>query len=497
MSNSIKTFNAAPQASILIESMRDIGYGLETALADIIDNSITAGAKKIDLLVSPEENNAKVGILDNGQGMSEDELLIAMRPGSQNPLNSRNTSDLGRFGLGLKTASFSQCRKITVVSRKNGKISAAIWDIDYVARVNDWLVQVPENLESILWADKLEDSGTLILWENLDRVIGKDASDNKGNLASKIEEACKHLELVFHRFISKEQGVPTVEININNRPLKAFDPFNSKHPATIEDPDEVIRFNEQDIILKTFTLPHHRKVTPREWEYYAGKEGYLKNQGFYVYREKRLIIYGTWFGLARQTELTKLARVRIDMPNGLDSEWKIDVKKASANPPMQVRERLRKIIESIGGKSKRIYTQRGKKLTADSRLPVWNRIQYDGEIVYEINKKYPLLLELSAKLTNDQSLGFWRIVELIESTLPMDAIFADLSNTPEQIGEHKITDETLKHTLECAVRSLKGEGVSEEDLVQILKLAEPFRSHQERTEIFLNNLINGDATNDQ
>ena len=121
-------------------------------------------------------------------------------------------------------------------------------------------------------------------------------------------------------------------IALNDRPLEPYDPFHSRHPATVIGPLEHIKLGRLTVSVQCFTLPHHRKVTPAEWDRYAARAGYLKNQGFYVYRGKRLIIYGTWFGLARQMELTKLARVRIDIPNRLDAAWKIDVKKASAHP---------------------------------------------------------------------------------------------------------------------------------------------------------------------
>jgi hypothetical protein len=135
-------------------------------------------------------------------------------------------------------------------------------------------------------------------------------------------------------------------ISLNNLPLQPFDPFHSDHPATIRGPEERIRLAGQEVVIQTFTLPHHKKLRPDEWERYAGTAGYLRNQGFYVYREKRLIIYGTWFGLARQENLTKLTRVRVDMPTGLDAEWKMDVKKATAQPPSQIRERLRHLLRN-------------------------------------------------------------------------------------------------------------------------------------------------------
>ena len=145
----LRTVEAAPRAAMLIESMRDIGYSLGTALADVIDNSITAQASQIELFADSTGKDFKISIVDDGYGMSEEELLDAMRPGSQNPLESRSQEDLGRFGLGLKTASFSQCRKLTVVTRKEGKTSAAIWDLDYVALTDKWLLQIPNDTQNI------------------------------------------------------------------------------------------------------------------------------------------------------------------------------------------------------------------------------------------------------------------------------------------------------------------------------------------------------------
>ena len=172
----MKTINAAPKASMLIESMRDIGYSLETALADVIDNSITAGARKIEILTSPDDTELKIGILDTGSGMTEAELEDAMRPGSRNPLDSRGNADLGRFGLGLKTASFSQCRRLSVLTRKNGKLHGAIWDLDFVAEKNDWLVQIPDDISRIPWTSRLTADGTLVIWEKLDRVVEDDGT---------------------------------------------------------------------------------------------------------------------------------------------------------------------------------------------------------------------------------------------------------------------------------------------------------------------------------
>ncbi|MDO8586693.1 MAG: ATP-binding protein, partial [Armatimonadota bacterium] len=246
-----------------------------------------------------------------------------------------------------------------------------------------------------------------------------------------------------------------------------------------------IKVAGQRVTVQTFTLPHHQKVSVAEWERYAGRDGYLKNQGFYVYREKRLIIHGTWFGLARQMELTKLARVRIDTRNGLDAEWKIDVKKSRAQPPYQVRERLRRIIETIGANSKRVYTARGRRLTADSRLPVWNRVQDKNEIVYRMNPDHPVFVDFLSRLSEEMKGDFSRIMELAGSTLPMDALFADLGGAPEKVTGNLTTEATLRYAIETTFKRLRDAGVSQDDISDMLKLAEPFRSNWLRTEEML------------
>lgn len=482
----MRTVNAAPRASVLIESMRDIGYSLETALADIIDNSITAGAGNIHLFADSSSSDVKIGILDDGEGMKEAELLAAMRLGSKSPLEERHLADLGRFGLGLKIASFSQCRKLTVVTRHKGKTSAAIWDFAHVAKTDDWLVQIPKKLEGIPWVDQLGKKGTLVIWEKLDRIVEKDGTKNGlTHFIRRMDESREHLELVFHRFLAGESGLPKIRMFLNECPLQPFDPFHSSHAATIGGPPEKIKVGGHIVTVQTFTLPHHRKVTPAEWERYAGRAGYVKNQGFYVYRQKRLIIHGTWFGLARQMELTKLARVRIDMPNGLDSEWKIDVKKASAQPPYQVRERLRRIIETIGATSKRVYTARGRKLVADNRLPVWNRIQDKNEIVYRLNQEHPVLSDFIKRLPEKLKKDFFGIMEIAGSTLPMDALFADLGGEPDKVYGNETSDETLQHVVTTTYKQLLDSAIKSDEVIEMMRLAEPFRSNWQRTEEIL------------
>ena len=473
---------------MLIESMRDIGYSLETALADIVDNSISAGATIINIFVNTSEGDASVAIVDNGDGMSEEELLEAMRPGSRNPREDRAQSDLGRFGLGLKTASFSQCRRLTVVSRRDGQTSAARWDLDHVAETDEWLVQMPDHPDVVARRENLPERGTLVLWEKLDRLLEPKRSDGGvAHFIQLVDAAREHLELVFHRFLLA-RGADRVQIFLNQRPLDPLDPFNSNHPATIAGPAEVIKVGDHVVSVQTFTLPHHSKVTADEWERFAGSEGYLRAQGFYVYREKRLIVHGTWFGLARQVELTKLARVRIDIPNGLDAAWKIDVRKASAQPPFPVRERLQRIIEPIGATSKRVYTTRGTRLVSDERLPVWIRTQDKGKITYRINVEHPMVVDFRSRLPAKYRGDLLKVLELAGAVFPMDALFADLGGAPESVVANQLEDSTLLQAVRTAREHLRSTGLSARDVGDVLNVAEPFRSNWARVETILNEL---------
>lgn len=483
-----------PDASALIESMRDIGYTLESALADVIDNSITAGAKNVRILVTPGLEDPRIAVVDDGAGMSSAELRQAMKPGSSNPRSDRHPDDLGRFGLGMKTASFSQCRKMTVVSRRSDETSAASWDLGLVARLNAWRVTFPDPRE-VPFVEELGESGTLVVWENLDRLVDDEHSEeSRAYLTRRIDEARRHLELVFHRFLSPEKGGRRVKIELNGAPLKAFDPFHSAHGATQHGIEEVIHVGGSDIRVKPFTLPHHDKVSHQDWEHYATTTGYVRSQGFYVYRANRLIIYGTWFGLARQAELTKLARVRIDLPNELDAEWKVDVLKSSAQPPRLVRQRLARLLEPIVGASKRTYKKREVRLTSENPVPVWERTLSGSAISYRISSDHPSIVALAARLAEDELADFRRVLEIVSASVPAEAIAADLSATPHEFRSPAAHDDTMRYATETLFTHLRSAGMGIDGIRATCRATEPYRSSLELCERVLDELMQNEET---
>lgn len=238
-----------------------------------------------------------------------------MRLGSTDPREERAIGDLGRFGLGLKTASFSQCRRLTVVSRQHGEIAAFTWDLDTVVKENSWSVLERTDFDSIFAIDELPSTGTMVLWEKVDRLTGRNGA-GKVDYERVISESQDYLSLVFHRFLSGERNTQKISISINGRALDPIDPFNIANEATQASPEEVVC---PGVTLRSFTLPHISTYEDkREYDRYGLPGGYLRNQGVYSYRAKRLIIFGTWFGLAKKTALTQLTRVKIDIGTDQD-----------------------------------------------------------------------------------------------------------------------------------------------------------------------------------
>lgn len=453
-----------PEPSILIESLRDIGYSFESALADIIDNSITAEADDVQIFALPVDD-FKVAIVDNGQGLSKNELLQAMKLGSTNPREERKVNDLGRFGLGMKTASFSQCRRLTVVSKCEGETSAFTWDLDIVVRDNKWHVLERKDISDIPFIERLGSTGTLIVWEKVDRLTG-DRGSGRVNYERVISEAQDHLQLVFHRYLSGETGIQKMNMSVNGRPLIPLDPFNSTNKATQTLPVEQV---SPGVSLQAYTLPHRSNYeSEQEYEKYGLPGGYLKNQGVYIYRAKRLIFYGTWFGLAKKTSLTQLSRVKIDIDNNQDEVWKIDVKKVSAQMPEAVRERVSALAQRIGAPSKKVYKRRGARLTSPDVYPTWVVERSDGKNTYRINRDHPAIASLLASSDEEHLREINSVLSLVESSFPKEALYYDLSNNAEGVNFPNLNEEDFKHNVVSFFAALSQAGKSDETILSIM-----------------------------
>lgn len=427
---------APPRANAMMEALRGLGYSAATALADVIDNSIAAGGSRVDLIFSWNGTESTIIVLDNGEGMDEHELDLAMRLGEKNPLDKRAAHDLGRFGLGLKTASFSQCRRLTVASRKAGGIYCLRWDLDVLAASDDWhLLEGPAGgSEGLLAPLNFQNSGTLVLWEKPDRVVTPGFSEQ--DFLDLVDRVERHLAMVFHRFLNGPQ--PRLNLTINGRPVEPWDPFLTRHTATWSSLVERIASDGGGVEVQCHVLPHKDRLDACEHDSAAGLDGWTAQQGFYVYRNERLLVAGSWLGLGRGRSWTKeeahrLVRIRLDISNTADADWKIDVRKSTARPPVSIKERLTRLAEDARERARRVFAHRGQIVRTGNGEPMlmaWRVEHFKGGIRYRIDSDHPavrIVLDDAGALEPQ----IRAMLRILEETIPVQRIWLDTAEARE------------------------------------------------------------------
>jgi len=471
----LKTISLPPHAPTLIESTRAIGYTLESAIADIVDNSVSATASSVEIFFFPI-GDSYIAILDNGNGMNAGELETAMRYGSQNPNDKRVATDLGRFGLGLKTASLSQCRTLTVASKKDGNIEVRRWDIDHVIQTEEWsliILETEEEINSIPRIDNLREleRGTLVVWQNLDRLkVGELNFDR--SMGRKMDDVRAHLSLVFHRYLSGETGLKKLQIKMNETAIGYEDPFLTRRNTQVM-ADEELFIDGVKVIVRPYILPHISNLSAEEIEELGGKEGLRKSQGFYVYRNKRLLVWGTWFRMMQQGELSKLARIQVDIPNDLDSIWTLDIKKSTAIPPEIVRNNLSSVIERLAEHSKRTWVFRGKKETHDSIVHVWLRFKgKQGGSYYAINRDHPLV-EVFDDASPQTKRNVENLLNTIEAGLPLSSLYLDMNSDKPVENDVDTTIQEVEELLKGLLAQIST-NAGKAELMDRIAVSEPF-----------------------
>ena len=479
-----------PSAASLTASLRDLGYSLETAIADLIDNSISADATDIQLFCDMSRNLPVLVIVDNGCGMTESAVIAAMRHGATDPRKERGPKDLGRFGLGLKTASFSQCRRLTVVSIVKGEFAGAEWSLARIEKDDDWFIAVldQEEIAGQPFFDTLGDTGTLVIWRDLDRLFEEETGLRRDEIVNeKFAAVERHLSLVFHRFLAGEvKGRKKLAIRINGHPIAPFDPFCQRNAATQILPEETVWIDDMVVTMQPYILPHHSRLTASEYNFYQDRSDFISNQGAYVYRNGRLMAWGDWFRLVPKGEATKLARVQIDFPNSLDEAWTIDIKKSRARPPRVVRERLRQIINKITARSVTVHRGRGQKLFEESAAPFWERYADHGGISYAINTQHPLVASLSARLATENAEMLRMVLDSIAASLPVEMIYSDYSTHPREVGQAAADESRTLDRLNCLKQALYGDGPGDpKAFLQIVRSTRLFDGQIETAEQFI------------
>ena len=477
---------APPKATAMIEALRGLGYSTATALADIIDNSISASASSVNVEFTWDGDHTRITVLDDGHGMDEQELDRAMRLGERNPLDDRSPDDLGRFGLGLKTASFSQCRCLTVASRKGASVSCLRWDLDVIAGSDDdgwYLLEGPSPGSEALLRVLAAAPGTLVVWERLDRVVT--AGFTRQDFLDLIDGVERHLAMVFHRYL---EGLrPRLRLTINGTPVKPWDPFLLHHPTTWSSPVERFGSPPHTVEVQCHVLPHKDHLDPATIASAAGPDGWTAQQGFYVYRNARLLMAGSWLGLGQGRSWTKeeahrLARIRLDLPNSVDRDWKIDIRKSIARPPAAIRARLSRLAEDTRRRARDVFAYRGQIVrthAAGEVAQAWRAEHYRGGVRYCIDASHPAV---KAVLEDAGILGprIRAMLRIIEETVPVQRIWLDTAEGREtpRVGFAEQSPAEIMAVLEVLYRNLvRRKGFSPVQAREQLLRTAPFNDH--------------------
>ena len=481
MADGVDWEEVPPDPGATIESLRSLGYSPGSAIADLIDNSLAAGATEVRIVAEwPEKTDPWVAVIDNGCGMTEDLLRQAMRIGSTNPLDQRTERDLGRFGFGLKTASFSQSREVTVTSKTKTMAAFAVraWDLDRVQRTGRWMLRrsAPSDAAPILATLQRYNAGTTVLWRRL-TTLATDEDRSLGELRREFRrhlgDIAAHLAEVFGRFLATRR----LKISVNGHTIAAWDPFLTSNDATQELGLEELKYRGQIVTVRPYVLPHEMMLRAKEKETAGGPNGWNEQQGFYVYRGDRLITAGDWLGLGMpRDDLHNLARISVDIPSGLDLSWKLDITKASVHPPDALRKDLIRIAQFTRKRAAGVKRHRGapvRKRGVERVEQLWvQRATRQGPQL-RINRTHPLVAHVLREATTPKR-DISALLSVLEETIPVLLLPAERQEDPPLADE---PPETIARLAEVVYESLLKRGLTRGEARQRLVNTEPFNMY--------------------
>jgi len=472
-----------PSASATILSLRAFDYDLASALADLVDNSITAGAKKIEIKPKWDKEKSSIAVIDNGRGMSVSSLHEAMRFGSTSPSQRREPHDLGRFGLGLKTASIWACRRLTVLSKEiGGQVAVRTWDIDHVVETNSWMVGdkvVGEVGLGYLEVLKNMISGTIVIWEKMDTLLagGVDVASirSEDSFNHSFAEAIKHIGMVFHRFIE----IHGVDITAGAVSIVPWNPLVS-NPLPELVPADNFTYKGAPIKILCGIMPHPKRLSQQEAKNVGGPLDWYAQQGFYVYRRDRIIVAGGWLGLLRPADHYKLARIAIDVPNSIDLDLGVSVTKTNISLPDGLKVRLKQAAEPLRERAYSIYRHRGRKALASPTSGdiefAWTKMEKteNGLTYFLVNKQHRLYRKLRDSVSDKKPLELF--MNLLEQTLPTADIGLANSNKPDSVAGvfEGDTDEQRLKKFQDAFLVYKTMFKNDFEAKEMLKITYPF-----------------------
>jgi hypothetical protein len=462
-----------PSAAPVIHALRSIGYNPSTAVADLVDNSLDAKASVININFEYNESDGMITITDNGTGMNDEMLQTAMNIGSKDPRAKRGANELGRFGMGLKTASFSLGKRLSVLTKYEGVYHERCWDLDHVSECNEWqlFTSIPEEVKQKMGTID-GTSGTIVCIDKLDRFMGYGGKRTlkETSFFNKVSRINRHLEFVFHSILEKGN----IQMFINVKEIVPWDPFMRYHEHTIEGEMQVLRINENRIRVQYFILPHASHLNEPEYKKAGGYKGWRDHQGFYIYRENRLLYFGDWMGLFPKDASAQLARVRIDLPNAADSDWQVDIKKSGINLPEEAKRRLEAISAIARKVSKEIFYFRTQSMrpgqTFKGSLNTWEQSGREDGPQFILNRNHPILSELFKKMDDETAKLLNLYLKFVQLGSPSNII--DSPKVPEEIIQ-EVSDAQKELVIQFASTLLKINVAGDEEQLLNMLITQP------------------------
>jgi hypothetical protein len=470
--------DVTPNPEFLIKSISEQGYSFEAALADLIDNSISADASKVEILIDTNNAPYTLFIADNGTGMNEEALKNCMRFPSQSPDDERVNSDLGRFGLGMKTASFSQTRKFTTLSRVRGteKFSARTWDLELLKN-NKWnlLVNSPESIRNRIGQyQQISTSrfngfenfnaNTVIVWEGLYKFEQYLKEKNREDaLFKEIDIIADHLSLVFHRFMEKSKN--KLQIRINNQLLEPFNPFPTKEKDFRSLEFRKRNFGNDSIKIEGFVLPSRSIKESKEglsiWA--TKKRSLMDMEGIYIYRANRLILFGGWNGLIKKAPRLQLARLQVEIGNNADHLLHLNVAKSQVIIPHELKSAFKNYIDDLKLEAEREFFNKGikqfKETKEKNNIQLFERKTSSKGPVLEVNRDFELVRSLLLDLDNKQTAKLNMLLSMVNTRI--NKIRSTQTNQSFLDGVNLSKEELIMN-----IKDLKSRGVNSTTISQ-------------------------------
>ncbi len=494
-------YEANPNPEFLIKSIAEQGYSLETALADLMDNSITANASRIEVLTKIDIEPFTLFLSDNGDGMSKESLRKNMQFPSKSPEDLRDSSDLGRFGLGLKTASFSQTRAFTVLSRKKGTkfFSGLTWNVKHLKDSGKWEMiinsdkEITEILEQYnnISNDHQNSSNdfipnTIVVWKGLYKFENfLDVKNKQDALKEEITNTTsEYLSIVFHKFMERQSN-PLI-IRINNTLVKPFNPFPKSNLRELEPLQK--EFGKDIVKIQGFVLPNssikETKENSNPWT--PHNKSLMDMEGLYIYRADRLILFGGWNGLIKKMPRLQLGRLKIDIGNKVDHLFHLNVAKSQINIPHDLKNSFLRAIVDLKAEAQKEYFNHGLKTftqrPSEHSSELFYKTATNKGVLLRINDEFPLLKSLKSSLNNKQKAELNFILKMS----------SNLINKVRQVDNVEITGNAEKDGISIdeivkSINELLNLGMSKEQIKKDIlpNLGIEINAHEE-----ISNLLN-------